>query len=74
MQNAYASDLTPDQRRAQEAHNLSMNATEKIGGSAAFGVDPEGVWEGVKGWVGAVGAKVAEAEKEAWRRMSSGRE
>lgn len=36
---------------------------------AAFGVDPEAVWDGIKGWAGVVGKKMAETEEEVWKRI-----
>lgn len=52
------------------AYGGSSNYSSGDNGSkAAFGVDPEAVWEGVKGWAGVVGKKMAETEEEVWRRI-----
>lgn len=40
------------------------------GPKAAFGVDPEKVWDGVKSWAGWAGTKLQEGEKEVWRRVN----
>jgi len=69
QQNVYASELTSDQRRAQEASNASA-----LGGHDGYedvgGLDPEGVWSTAKKWAQTAGEKISEAETEVWRRIN----
>jgi len=62
-QNAYASDMTNDQRRAQEAHNASSGVVKDDDNS-------EGIWGSAKKLAQTMGTKIAETEAEVWRRVN----
>lgn len=73
MQNPYASDLTADQRRALEAEEAaarSPDSSDRRNSTAAFGVDPESVWNTAKKWAQTAGDKISEAETEIWKRVN----
>jgi len=62
-QNAYASEMTSDQRRAQDAHNASSGGFKDDDNS-------EGIWNSAKKMAQNMGTKIAETEAEVWRRVS----
>ncbi|KAG9244867.1 hypothetical protein BJ878DRAFT_48254 [Calycina marina] len=62
VQNAYASEMSSDQRRAQEAAQNS-SAGDTVGEAT------EGIWNTAKAWANTAGAKISEAETEVWRRI-----
>jgi hypothetical protein len=70
-QNVYASELTNEQRRAQEANNSSG-----LGGYGSSdkgnGMDAESLWNTAKQWVTVAGDKISETEAEIWRRINKG--
>jgi len=75
VQNPYASDLTAEQRQAQAAAEQSTNYSysdnlDKPNGTAAFGVDPEAVWNTAKKWAQSASEKIQEAEAEVWKRVN----
>jgi hypothetical protein len=43
---------------------------EKSSTTAAFGVDPEGVWNTAKAWASTAGKKLSEVESEVWKRVN----
>ena len=65
--------MSADQRRAQDTNNLldmgGYNAN-KIDSTAAFGVDPDNVWNTAKSWASTAGKKLAEVESEVWKRVN----
>lgn len=63
QQNTYASELTSDQRRAQDAHN---DSTGLGGDSESAG----GIFNTAKQWVSIAGNKISETESEIWRRIN----
>lgn len=63
-QNAYASELTHDQRMAQAANESSSTG---INASGIGGLDTESAWNTAKQWVGSAGNKLSNAEKEVWK-------
>lgn len=67
-QNVYASEMTSDQRRAQEAANYS--STSQDGKDRIAGIDTESVWNTAKKWLGQAGDKISEAEAEVWRKIN----
>jgi len=70
-QNVYASELTSDQRRAQEterATNFSGLASHDTG--TAGGFDPEGVWSTAKKWAQTAGERISVAEAEVWKKIN----
>jgi hypothetical protein len=65
QQNAYASELTSDQRRAQEANMSGIGAqdtSEGVGGMDFLNT--------AKKWAQHAGEKISEAEAEVWRRIN----
>ncbi|KAG4432269.1 hypothetical protein IFR05_012252 [Cadophora sp. M221] len=72
-QNVYASELTSDQRRAQEteqANNSSgLGLTTQDRGSAD-GFDSQGVWGTAKKWAQTAGEKISVAEAEVWKKIN----
>ncbi|KAF4628311.1 hypothetical protein G7Y89_g9841 [Cudoniella acicularis] len=68
-QNVYASELTSEQRRAQEANNASgfgvRDRTGKVGGT-----ESDSMWDTAKKWAQDAGAKIAEAEDSVWRKIN----
>ena len=67
QQNSYASELTPDQRRVQDAAASDMggyNSSEKANGTS------DGFWNAAKGWMETAGEKLQKGEKEIWRRIN----
>ncbi|KAE8451249.1 hypothetical protein EG329_004413 [Mollisiaceae sp. DMI_Dod_QoI] len=67
-QNVYASEMTSDQRRAQEAANYSSSSQDNK--ETITGIDTEGVWNSAKKLLGQVGEKISEAEAEVWRKIN----
>lgn len=67
QQNTYASELTSDQRRAQDSSNSTGlgNATASVGG-----IDTESIWNTAKQWASTAGKKISETEEEVWRRIN----
>jgi len=65
QQDAYASELTSDQRRAQDANNSSSGSTESVGG-----INTDNIWNTTKQWASTAGKKISETESEIWRRIS----
>ncbi|KAA8568745.1 hypothetical protein EYC84_007740 [Monilinia fructicola] len=82
--NAYAAELSSDQRRALDVHegergrNRSASGSMGVfgggggggGGSTDDGGEDEGIWGSAKRWVGSAGSKLSEGEKEVWRRIN----
>ncbi|TGO68837.1 hypothetical protein BOTNAR_0019g00260 [Botryotinia narcissicola] len=66
VQNAYAAELSSDQRRAMDVNERRENAS--VGGVISGG-DEEGIWGSAKRRVGSAGTKLSEGEKEVWRRI-----
>jgi len=72
-QNPYASNFSADQRRAQEAQDtpsLGSYGSESKSTTAAFGVDPESVWNTAKKWAQTAGEKISEAEADIWKKVN----
>ncbi|KAF5873694.1 uncharacterized protein Bfra_005158 [Botrytis fragariae] len=67
VQNAYAAELSSDQRRAMDVNERRENAS--VGGVNSGG-EEEGIWGSAKRWVGSAGSKLSEGEKEVWRRIN----
>ncbi|TGO42472.1 hypothetical protein BHYA_0008g00630 [Botrytis hyacinthi] len=67
VQNAYAAELSSDQRRAMDVNERRENAS--VGGVISGG-EEEGIWGSAKRWVGSAGSKLSEGEKEVWRRIN----
>lgn len=66
-QNVYASELTSDQRRAQDANNTPSG----LGGyGSSEGTGELDYWETAKKWASSAGEKLSEGEKEVWRRIN----
>jgi len=63
-QNTYASELSSDQRRANDSSN-SGESSEGIISS----LDAGQAWNTAKSWLGTAGNKLSEAEKEVWRKL-----
>lgn len=72
QQNLYASELSSDQRRAQDAANNSSGGLGGYGGSEKGGIDAESMWNTASKWVTAAGNKLSETEEEIWRRINRG--
>jgi hypothetical protein len=73
VQNPYASNFSAEQRRAQDVQgsaNLGSHEHENSSTTAAFGVDPEGVWNTAKAWASTAGEKLSEVESEVWKRVN----
>ena len=71
QQNSYASELSNDQRRAQDAANNSSGGLGGYGGSEnGSGIDTESMWNTASKWVTAAGNKLSETEQEIWRRIN----
>lgn len=73
VQNPYASNFSAEQRRArdvQNSANLGSYEHDKPSDTAAFGVDPEGVWNTAKAWASTAGKKLSEVESEVWKRVN----
>jgi hypothetical protein len=73
VQNPYASNFSAQQRRAQDIQdtvNLGSYDPDKPSTTAAFGVDPEGVWNTAKAWTSTAGKKLSEVESEVWKRVN----
>ncbi len=68
-QNVYASELTSDQRRAQEAQ-LANDSSRDPGTGSAAGFDSDGVWSTARKWAQQAGEKISEAEAEVWRKIN----
>lgn len=69
QQNPYASDLTPDQRRAQDALGGDRD-DESTSGMTSLGADAQSVWDTAKQWAQKAGGKLSEAESEVWKRVN----
>jgi hypothetical protein len=67
-QNAYASEPSSDQRRAQEAHNASAPQDTGEGGIGGLGAD--NIWNSAKKWATQAGEKLSEAEAEVWKKIN----
>ncbi|KAH8663513.1 hypothetical protein BGZ60DRAFT_432665 [Tricladium varicosporioides] len=70
QQNAYASELTSDQRRAQEAANNASGYGFRDSTKMVDGMDSDSVWSTAKRWAQDAGAKIADAEAEVWRKIN----
>ncbi|KAB8296861.1 hypothetical protein EYC80_002272 [Monilinia laxa] len=77
VQNAYAAELSSDQRRALDVNEgeggrnrSASGGMGGVGGSTNDGGEDEGIWGSAKRWVGAAGSKLSEGEKEVWRRIN----
>jgi hypothetical protein len=68
VQNPYISNFSAEQRRAQDVQGSYDHDNSST--SAAFGVDPEGVWNTAKAWASTAGKKLSEAESEVWKRVN----
>ncbi|KAH7360538.1 hypothetical protein BKA65DRAFT_187611 [Rhexocercosporidium sp. MPI-PUGE-AT-0058] len=72
-QNVYASELTSDQRRAQETEQANKSSglglTTQDKGSAD-GFESEGVWGTAKKWAQTAGGKISVAEAEVWKKIN----
>ncbi|KAK2630250.1 hypothetical protein QTJ16_001070 [Diplocarpon rosae] len=70
-QNVYASELTSDQRRAQEAEEANNSSGFGIPDSGgAGGFDSEGVWNTAKKWAQQAGDKISATERDVWRKIN----
>lgn len=73
-QNVYASELTSDQRRAQEteqANNSSGLGLSNQDKGSATGFDSEGsMWGTAKKWAQTAGEKISVAEAEVWKKIN----
>ncbi|PVH86798.1 hypothetical protein DL98DRAFT_285473 [Cadophora sp. DSE1049] len=70
-QNVHASELTSDQRRAQEteqATNFSGLGSQDTGSAGGF--NPDGVWSTAKKWAQTAGEKISVAEAEVWKKIN----
>ncbi|KAH7418216.1 hypothetical protein BKA64DRAFT_192837 [Cadophora sp. MPI-SDFR-AT-0126] len=70
-QDVYASELTSDQRRAQEMEqstNFSGLGSQDTGSAGGF--DSEGVWSTAKKWAQTAGEKISVAEAEVWKKIN----
>ena len=69
QQNVHASELTPEQRHAQDVGNASdlggYDRSEAVGG-----IDGESIWNTAKRYAQTAGEKLSEAETEVWRRIN----
>jgi hypothetical protein len=73
VQNPHVSNFSAEQRRAQDVQdsgNLGSYGHDKPSTTAAFGVDPEGVWNTAKAWASTAGKKLSEVESEVWKRVN----
>jgi len=76
LQNPYASNFSADQRRAYDAQEQKSEGS--LGGfrsnsptsKAAFGVDPEAVWNTAKKWASSAGQKLQETEEMVWKKVN----
>lgn len=64
-QNTYASEMSSDQRRAQDAQNASSQHR-----AGDLGTDEGGLWETAKKWGMQAGESLAKAEAEVWRMVN----
>lgn len=64
---AYTASTLPNQNYSQGSYNDDTSGNSS---KAAFGVDPDAVWQGIKGWAGVAGKKLQETEKEVWKRVN----
>lgn len=67
-QNTYASELSSDQRRAQEATNSS--AHQDKGESGVGGLGADSIWSSARKWASQAGEKLSEAEAEVWKKIN----
>lgn len=72
QQNPYAVDLTPDQRRAQEASSSlgGYGGNESTGDMSSLAADAQNMWDTAKQWAAKAGEKLSEAENEVWKRVN----
>ncbi|CZT49761.1 uncharacterized protein RSE6_10650 [Rhynchosporium secalis] len=73
-QNVYASELTSDQRRAQEteqANDSSVLGLSNQDKGSTGGFDSEGVWDTAKKWAQTAGEKISVAEAEVWKKINN---
>ncbi|KAJ8065455.1 hypothetical protein OCU04_006140 [Sclerotinia nivalis] len=68
VQNAYAAEMSSDQRRAMDVYE-GQEGNGSHGGASGGG-EEEGIWGSAKRWVGSAGSKLSEGEKEVWRRIN----
>lgn len=68
-QNPYASDLTPEQRRASDAmvEEGGLGRSENTSGVTSLGVD---AWATAKNWAQKAGERISEVETEVWKRIN----
>jgi len=71
-QNKYASDLTPDQRSAQQASLSSSDygRNESTGDTSSLAMDAQNAWDTAKSWAKKAGETLSEAESEVWKRVN----
>ncbi|ESZ98057.1 hypothetical protein SBOR_1588 [Sclerotinia borealis F-4128] len=69
VQNAYAAELSSDQRRAMEGE-ANRSGGLGLGMGMGGGEEEEGIWGSAKRWVGSAGSRLSEGEKEVWRRIN----
>ncbi|KAI6712202.1 hypothetical protein PZA11_002244 [Diplocarpon coronariae] len=70
-QNVYASELTSDQRRAQEAEEANNSSGFGISNSgSAGGFESDGVWDTAKKWAQQAGDKISATERDVWRKIN----
>lgn len=72
QQNSYASELSADQRRAQqeaEKNSSSFNLSQGQGGSTG-GFDEPSVWNTAKSWANSAGEKLSAVEAEVWKKIN----
>ncbi|KAL3428357.1 hypothetical protein PVAG01_01866 [Phlyctema vagabunda] len=73
QQNAYASELTNDQRRAQEVTNASSDTSLGLGGfgqSQSEDSTAGTMWDTAKKWAQTAGEKISEGEQQVWRKIN----
>ena len=72
QQNSYASEMSADQRRAQqeaEKNSSSFNLSQGQGGGAG-GFEEQSVWDAAKGWASSAGEKLSAVEAEVWKKIN----
>ena len=66
QQNAYAADLTADQRRARDANSGGAQNSSLFEGDT----DQDGVWETAKIWAQQAGQKLQAVEEDVWKKIN----
>lgn len=70
QQNTYASEMSADQRRAQESNQNQSTYGLPVQGGSGGGFEEESVWNTAKGWASQAGQKLSAVEAEVWKKIN----